>query len=110
MIHRGKNWAIASLLSVVSLSGAAPDARLADAAQKTDRGAIRALLEQHADVNSPQVDGTTALHWAAYQDDLATMKLLLRAGANVKTANRYGITPLSVACMSGNAAIVELLL
>ena len=52
----------------------------------------------------------TALHWAAYQDDLETAELLVRAGANVKAANRYGVTPLSLACTNGNAAMVELLL
>ena len=35
-----------------------------------DRAKIRALLQQRVDVNAPQVDGMTALHWAAYQDDL----------------------------------------
>ena len=35
---------------------------------------------------------------------------LLRAGANVKAANRYGVTPLSLACTNGNGALVELLL
>ena len=34
----------------------------------------------------------------------------MRAGANVKAANRYGVTPLSLACTNGNAAMVELLL
>ena len=34
----------------------------------------------------------------------------MRAGANAKAANRYGVTPLSLACTNGNAAIVELLL
>ena len=72
--------------------------------------AIRALLEQHADVNAAQVDGMTALHWAAYHDDLETAGLLVHAGANAKAANRYGVTPLSLACTNGNAAIVELLL
>ena len=33
-----------------------------------------------------------------------------RAGANVKAANRYGVTPLSLACTNGSAADVELLL
>ena len=37
-------------------------------------------------------------------------ELLLRAGANVKAANRYGVTPLSLACTNGNGAMVELLL
>ena len=71
---------------------------------------VRALLNQHADVNAPQVDGMTALHWAAYHDDVEIAGLLLRAGANVKAANRYGVTPLSLACTNGNGAMVELLL
>ena len=75
-----------------------------------DRARIRALLQQRVDVNAPQIDGMTALHWAAYQDDLETAELLVRAGANVKAANRYGVTPLSLACTNGNGAMVELLL
>jgi len=75
-----------------------------------DRSSIRALLDRHGDVNAPQDDGTTALHWAVYQDDLEIAQLLVRAGANVKAANRYGMTPLSLACTNGNGAMVELLL
>ncbi len=52
----------------------------------------------------------TALHWAADQDDAETVKLLLRAGADAKAANRYGVTPLSLACTNGNGAIVKALL
>ena len=32
------------------------------------RGSARSL-KQRVDVNAPQVDGMTALHWAAYHDD-----------------------------------------
>ena len=35
---------------------------------------------------------------------------MIRAGANVKAANRYGITPLYLACVNGNAAMIEKLL
>jgi ankyrin repeat protein len=63
-----------------------------------------------ADVNRAEPDGMTALHWAAYHDDVATAKLLLAAGANVRARNRYGVTPLSLACTNGDTALVELLL
>ena len=55
-------------------------------------------------------DGTTALHQAADRDDLPAAQRLVRAGADVKAANRYGVTPLSLACTNGNAAMIELLL
>jgi ankyrin repeat protein len=101
---------IAALLSAAGLLAAATDAPLADAAESKNLAAIRALLQQRTDVNASQVDGMTALHWAAYQDDLETVELLVRAGANVKAANRYGVTPLSLACTNGNEAMVGLLL
>ena len=79
---------LALLLPTGSLCAADSNAPLADAAEKMDRSSIRILLEQRADVNAPQTDGMTALHWAAYQDDLETVELLVRSRANVKAANR----------------------
>lgn len=102
-------FVIALLLSAVAVY-AGPPAPLADAAEKMDRTKIRALLKQRVDVNAPQVDGMTALHWATYQDDLDLARLLLRAGANVKAASRYGVTPLSLACTNGNGMMVDMLL
>jgi ankyrin repeat protein len=98
------------MLAALSLLGAGSVAPLADAAQKMDRAAIRALVTQRVDVNTPQIDGMTALHWATHHDDLEIAQLLVKAGANVKAANRYGVTPLSLACTNGNGPIVELLL
>jgi ankyrin repeat protein len=95
------------LLSVASLQA---DTRLADAAMAQEHEAVRSLLKQKVDVNAPQPDGTTALHWAVRQDDLETANLLIRAGANVKAANRFGATPLSLAATNGNAAMIEKLL
>ena len=40
-------------------------ARVADAAMQGDVAAVRASLQQGADVNAAQGDGMTALHWAA---------------------------------------------
>ena len=89
------------LLLVLGLSGAALAAErptLADAVEQRDRARVRTLLQGGVDVNAAQVDGTTALHWAAYHDDAETAGLLLRAGAHVNTVNRYGLPPLAVAC------------
>ena len=95
----------------VSLGAATgTDLRLADAAMRADREAVRALLQQKIDVNAAQPDGTTALHWAARRDDLATVALLLRAGAKVDAATRYGVTPLYLAALNGNAAMIDALL
>jgi len=61
-----------------------------------------------ADVTSP--DGTTPLHFAVRDNDLAKVNKLLAAGADAKAANRYGVTPLYLACENANPAIIERLL
>ena len=70
---------------------AAGKSDVADAVMKGDKAALRALLQQKADVNAPQVDGATALHWAVYRDDLEAADLLIAAGAKVDAANREGV-------------------
>jgi ankyrin repeat protein len=82
-------------------------APLASAVQRMDREAVGQLLQKRVDVNAPQPDGTTALHWATYHDDLELVNRLLGAGAQVLAANRYGATPLSIACVNGNAAMIQ---
>jgi uncharacterized protein len=86
------------------------DTRLAEAAMHEDAAAVRALIEQKADVNAVLPDGTTALHWAVNADDLDTVNLLIQAGSNVKAKDRYGFTPLYFACTNGSAAVIRKLL
>ena len=89
---------------------AADAPRLADAAQKQDKQALQALIRDKANVNAPQPDGATALHWASHWDDIGMTDILIAAGANVNAKNDYSATPLSLACTNGNAAMVEKLL
>jgi len=96
-------------LSKIILS-ATPPSEVADAVMRGDQAAVQKLLQQHADVNAPQADGATALHWAVFNSDRATVDLLLRAGANPKAANRDGSTPLWLACINGDAPIIAALL
>jgi ankyrin repeat protein len=97
------------LLSVTCLA-ADKDLRLVEAAKNHDTKAIRALLNQRVDVNTPQPDGATPLLWAAQWDDLETAGLLIQAGARVDADNGYGVTPLSMACTNGSARMVDKLL
>ena len=83
---------------------------LIDAAKNGDQDALRALLQKKADVNAAEADGSTALHWASYQDDLESADLLIRAGAKVNAANDLGVTPLWAASQNGSAAMVRRLL
>ena len=116
LTHRAGWFLVALVVSLGVSAGAAAEAGaagnvpLVEAVKAADTAAVRTLLEQQVDVNAPEVDGTTALHWAAYQGDLDTARLLLRAGANADAPNRYAVTPLSLACGRGHAPIVEALL
>jgi len=85
-------------------------AGVADAAAKGDRVAVRTLIAAKADVNAPQVDGATALHWAIYREDEDLVDLLIKNGANVKAANRDGMTPLAMASLYGKPALILKLL
>jgi len=101
--------AVAILLYTVLPSAAADRSDVADAAMKADVTTVRALISKKADVNAPQVDGSTALHWAVHRDNPDMVEALIKAGANAKAANRNGATPLAMAALYGNPRIVEAL-
>jgi len=96
--------------SMAAVAAAAGKSDVADAVMKGDQAALRTLLQQKADVNAPQIDGATALHWTVYRADLETADVLLSAGAKVEAANREGFTPLAMASLYGNAPMIERLL
>ena len=98
------------LLLAGPVAQADADSALADAAETKAHDTVAALLLRGADVNAPQEDGTTALHWAVYHDDLAMASRLIKAGANASAVNLYDVRPLSLACTNGNAELVGLLL
>ncbi|HEX7937770.1 MAG TPA: ankyrin repeat domain-containing protein, partial [Gemmatimonadaceae bacterium] len=84
---------------------------VANAAEMDDAAKVRALIASGADVNQPQGDGMTALHWASEHGDAALVNALLAAKADVKATTHIGnYTPLHVAAKTGNPAVVEALL
>jgi ankyrin repeat protein len=83
---------------------------LADLIQAGDSRGALALLQRGADVNTPQNDGTTPLHWAVYQVDAELVAELLRREADPDTQNNFGSSPLVEAVKLANADLVNLLL
>ena len=83
---------------------------LVDAVKNADKAGVRALLQKKVDVNAAEPDGSTALHWASYRDDVEIASLLLLSGANVNAANDLGVTPLWSASQNGSLAMVRRLL
>ena len=61
-----------SLVAALLTAGlaAAGDVRLIDAVRARNLDRVRALLAERVNVNAPQGDGATALHWAVHLDDL----------------------------------------
>src|ERR1700686_1981456 len=99
--------ALAAFLMGAGGSGRPP---LVEAARNSDREAVRALVQQGASGNAAEADGTTALHWASYRDEVETADLLIRAGAKVNAANDLGVTPLWPASENGSSVMVRKLL
>ena len=97
----------ALLLSTWAFAGTSD---VADAVMNRENDTLRTLLQQKADVNAAQTDGTTALQWSVRHDDLDTTDQLIRAGADVNAANRDGANAMYLACINGDAAMVEKLL
>ncbi len=95
-------------LALVLMAAGRPP--LVDAARNGDKDALRALLRKKVDVSATEGDGSTALHWASYRDDVESAGLLIRAGAKVNAANDLGVTPLWTASLNGSAAMVRSLL
>src|SRR5215468_9637371 len=113
-----RNWIIgltggltAVVFAAALMLAAAEDSRVANAAMRGDKEAVRTLIKQAADVNAAQGDGSTALHWAALKGDTEIAQMLLYAGANVRATTRIGgYTPLFMAAKSGASAVADVLL
>ena len=94
----------------VSLGTATAADTLVEAVKAGDRDAAFVMIADGADVNESEPNGTTALHWAVYREDVDLVERLIERGANPSTVNGFGSSPMMEAAVNGNAAIVGLLL
>ena len=109
MTPRGRGLTLLGLAFIL-IGASRIDLPLVDAAKSGDRDMLRALLDEGADVNAQTTDGSTALLWASYRDDLESAELLIGAGADVNIANDLGATAIWAASRNGSAAMAEELL
>src|SRR5688500_14082776 len=65
---------------------------------------VEALLDQGADIDQRNGDGSTALHLAAQQGQEALIKLLLEHMADINATTNDGQTPMELAIKSGHDA------
>src|SRR5262245_33449053 len=107
---RTKHLTLSFALTLVASIANAAATDVADAAMRGDHQALRAAIARKADVNAPQADGSTALHWAADRDDLEAADLLIAAGAHVAARTREGVTPIRLAAVNGSAGMLNRLL
>jgi len=71
---------------------------------------IRILLDNGADVNIQNYDGSTALHYAVDLGWMPLVKLLVERGANLNIQDEDGLAPLHCAVIQGYKEIAEYLL
>jgi ankyrin repeat protein len=83
--------------------------KLCGAAECGSIAAIERLIAAGANPDA-LVNDRTPLQWAARNSHVAAIAALLKAGARVDGASRYGSTPLVFAAVNGHAAAIDVLL
>ena len=72
--------------------------------------AVRLLLDNGAEVDRANKNGSTPLHSACFKGHVDAAWLLLDKGAEVDRANENGLTPLMLACYKGHVELARLVL
>ncbi|MBT8147331.1 MAG: ankyrin repeat domain-containing protein [Gammaproteobacteria bacterium] len=83
---------------------------LVEAARTADWDTLSALLKDGADTELAFGDGTTALHWVSYHDNITVAAQLIAGNAIVNARTDLGVTPLWLASENGSIAMTRLLL
>jgi ankyrin repeat protein len=72
--------------------------------------AMRLAATKGANVNATGADGSTAVMYAAANNDLELVRAMIKAGANVKLKNQLGTSAITEAAIIGSAPVIEALL
>ncbi|GAX79527.1 hypothetical protein CEUSTIGMA_g6968.t1 [Chlamydomonas eustigma] len=83
---------------------------LVDACKLGDIGAARRILDKGADVDEPDSEGQTPLHWAVACSQKDCAAFLIAREAHVGAQDKYGMAPIHIAADQGNHDCLGLLL
>src|SRR5687768_16980730 len=92
-------WPMVLAVILAASVASAADATLVTTVEGGDRAAALKLLAKGADPNTAGPDGTTAIMWAAANDDLELVRALIAAKANVTLKNHFGTTAITEAAI-----------
>ncbi len=85
-----------------------PQRTLVDLAREGKRdNVLAAITSPDVDVNVKAADGSTALMWATYNDDLELVQALLKAGAKANVTSNFGATALTEAIKLGDVPLFK---
>ena len=96
-----------ALLLCAAVSVASP---LIDAVKSGELSQVVAIVNKTEDLNTRDVLGRTALHWAIELNAPAMARVLIGQGADFEQKDNAGKAPLHVAAEAGNVEIAQLLL
>jgi uncharacterized protein len=99
-----------SLFCLISSTSLYAHGNLADVVAAGNRSHALDMIQEGTDVNTLQSDGSSALLYAIYQDDLELVSALVDAGAKINQSNEYGASTMGEAAMLGNVDILKVLL
>ena len=85
-------------------------AQFRNAVNRGDEAAVRALLDDGADMTTRDIRGETPLHWAVDCGHRAVALLLLERGADIEARDRFDGTALHMACLKANEEMAGFLL
>jgi ankyrin repeat protein len=102
--------AVAALLAGALMSMAAEMTPLAAAESGDHAAAMRLIGVKGANVNATGADGSTAIMYAAANNDPELVRALIKAGANVKLENQLGSSAITEASIIGATPMISALL
>ena len=86
------------------------DVNAAKWGEPVHREVAKLLIESGADLNVPDRNGRTPLHWCIKLGNEEVSNLLVEAGAELNLADRHGVTPLHEVALSGSTMVAQLLI